>query len=443
MSTVNNCITFKPLDEALKFGKDLAFSASPWLNDYIKFSRKWSPRSFDDYHEACGLWVLSTIAGRRLYIDLGKPRYTGLYIILTGRTSVYAKSSVAQIAVQMIHDSGFDFFIMPDECTPQKFIEILSNPDKDEKKSESSSNLPELSLLFQGKRSWFYEEFGQKLEGLSRGGGNMSDYKSILRRFDDFAPTYKYATIGRGFDIIEKPYLALLANITPSDISSLGKKGAGLWRDGFFARFAFISPYDFENNRKRFPMGKRKFPKSLITKLKSWHENLGIPELNEQKKVIFPETLCTFEKNLIDAFYNYQDFLIDTILENEEQNSDGNNTRLAEKALRISILLASLENNNKIEIKHWARAQEITERWRYSLFHLQNSLYTPVEDRLVELENRVISVLHRNGKQSVAEIENNIRNLSKQEAMEIAEKLFAAKVLGKEDTGRTIKYFLI
>ena len=37
-----------------------------WLEEYVDLSRIWSPRAYDDFHEACGLWLLSTIAARRL-----------------------------------------------------------------------------------------------------------------------------------------------------------------------------------------------------------------------------------------------------------------------------------------------------------------------------------------------------------------------------------------
>jgi hypothetical protein len=43
---------------------DLGQDACKWLDEYIDFSREWSPRAYDGFHIACGLWLLSTIAAR-------------------------------------------------------------------------------------------------------------------------------------------------------------------------------------------------------------------------------------------------------------------------------------------------------------------------------------------------------------------------------------------
>src|SRR5207248_11561637 len=58
-------------------------------------SSKWSPRAYDGFHEAVGLWILSTIAARRVALAHGGRRYTPLFIALTARTSLYSKSTTA------------------------------------------------------------------------------------------------------------------------------------------------------------------------------------------------------------------------------------------------------------------------------------------------------------------------------------------------------------
>ncbi len=61
-----------------------ASAPSPWLDAYIAYSRAWSPRAPASFHEACGLWLLSTIAARRVVTHLGSVRYGNLYLALTG-----------------------------------------------------------------------------------------------------------------------------------------------------------------------------------------------------------------------------------------------------------------------------------------------------------------------------------------------------------------------
>ena len=41
-------------------------SGCQWLDNYVEFSMKFSPRSPESFHQVCGLWVLSTVAARRV-----------------------------------------------------------------------------------------------------------------------------------------------------------------------------------------------------------------------------------------------------------------------------------------------------------------------------------------------------------------------------------------
>ncbi len=55
-------------------------------------------------------------------------------------------------------------------------------------------------------------------------------------------------------------------------------------------------------------------------------------------------------------------------------NLDGNYSRFPEKALWVAALFASLSNSLRIELSHWARAQEIAERWRAGTHELYSQL---------------------------------------------------------------------
>ena len=64
--------SFIPLPPDVFLPEELGADAALWLDLYIQFSKKWSPRSFDGYHEACGLFILATIAARRVAYNLGR-----------------------------------------------------------------------------------------------------------------------------------------------------------------------------------------------------------------------------------------------------------------------------------------------------------------------------------------------------------------------------------
>jgi hypothetical protein len=159
-----------------------------WLDEYIAFSRKWSPRSFDGFHEACGLWLLSTIAARRVMVHFGRPRFTNLSIQFAGRTTLFAKSSAAEIAISLLRACGLQYLLAPDESTPQSFLRALAGgdlpPDYDQMGSEQQA-LARLRLGFCGQRGWFAEEFGSRLASIMRVDGVMAEFRGLLRHLDD------------------------------------------------------------------------------------------------------------------------------------------------------------------------------------------------------------------------------------------------------------------
>lgn len=239
------------LPESAYLNPELGADACPWLDDYIAFSRKWSPREYDDFHEACAVFVLSTVAARRVSIHMGKERFTNLYIALLARTSVYAKSTTAEIARQVLEEAGFSNLLMPDNTTPQRFISEMANPGL---VAESKGNNVSLHQGC-GQRGWYYDEFGQQIAAMMRP-GFMVDFLTLLNQFDNTPPTIKNGTERRGMEIIEQPYLALLASLTPDSLRPFARKGSNLWGGGFLARFALACPPEEVERRKGpFPRG--------------------------------------------------------------------------------------------------------------------------------------------------------------------------------------------
>ncbi|MFA5388080.1 MAG: DUF3987 domain-containing protein, partial [Candidatus Paceibacterota bacterium] len=330
----------------------LGANASPWLDSYTAFSRQWSPRAYDGFHEACALWLLSTVAARRVRCDLGGVRFTNLYVALVARTSLFAKSTTAKIVSATLHAAGLSWLLAPDDSTPQKFIADLVRTipgDYDRLPPEQQTRVL-MRAGFPAQRGWFYEEFGQKLAAMLANGGFMADFRGILRAFDDCPTRYEYGTITRGTDMVELPYLALLANMTPADMRQAAAKHDAMWNDGFWARFAFVTPPPGTNrSRDRFPEGQRVIPQELTTPLVAWHQRLGVPNVSVSKvlgddgkptgryeahvtdNVSLP---CVLDPDVSEAFYAYHDGLCDLVDASKVPDLDGNYSRFAEKALR-------------------------------------------------------------------------------------------------------------
>jgi hypothetical protein len=428
--------------------------ACKWLEDYIRFSKKWSPRAYDLFHESCALWLLSTIAARRVMVHFGKPRYTNLYISLVARSSLYAKSSTADIAIQTLYDAGLAWLLAADSSTPQKFISDMTVklPEGYDDLDAEQQEYKKLRVGMAGQCGWFYEEFGQHISSMMREGGIMADFRGLLRRFDDTPQLFKQGTISRGDDTVERPYLALLANMTPADLRPYAKKSSSLWGDGFLARFALITPPEGEGRKGvRFPKGERTIPHELLEPLRNWNQALGLPEViisttDDGKK----RANCTppevppldLPSDVFDAVYNYHDSLLSIIEGTENTDLDANYSRFAEKALRIAALLTSLDGEQAINMKHWAKGQAITERWRSGLHELYAQLNEPPPSEEKNTEERVIQVIKRRGRPTKREV-RQYTNLSATETNYYVEGLLKQGIIGTAKEGRKHVLFIL
>lgn len=451
---------YPPLPESARLDPGLGASASPWLDEYIRFSRKWAPRAYPGFHEAIALWLLAIIAARRVGLQLGGERITSLYIALCSRTSLFTKSTAARLAQIVLRELGLGWFLLSDSLTPQRFIHEMSGyiPDNFDKLTAAEQDRIKTSLAFSGKRGWFYDEFGEKVSAMMRQNNVMADFRGHFRRLDDGSPSFQYATMSRGIEQIGLPYLALLTSLTPADLRPFAQPDGPLWHDGFFARFAFVSPPISESSsRGRFPKGELVVPKTLLAPLERWHLRLEIPEVKVTPgkdgshewslSQPFPRSQCILGSGVYEAFYRYGDALLDLIEDSWQTHLDGSYARFPEKALRIAMLLASLENDGVIELSHWARAQEITERWRRDLHNLVAGLNDQGPSKAEEDENKVFRQLIRlcakSGKVTARQIGQHIHGMDTATAERYLDILVRSGAVKRELGQNTVYYFPI
>lgn len=401
--------------------------------------------------------MLSTIAARRIKIDMGGEKFTNLYIALASRTSVFAKSTTAKIGKDVLKAAGMSFFLAPDEATPQAFVHMLSYalPENWNELEPQEKEEELVRLAFAAQRGWFYEEFGQKISMMMRENSYMSEFRSIFRRFDDDEEKYEYKAMNRQ-DLVYFPYLALLANTTPADLEPYAKHKGPLWRDGFWARFAFLTPpLNAERSKARFPVGKRVVPESLVKPLVQWHRRLGftIPTVTEtetktgktRSKLHYTPPnvhICNLPNQIIDAYYEYGDSLTDIAIQCPEfDDIGGNYSRLPEKAIRVAVLLSSLENNGSIELKHWERAKQIAEVWRRNLHNLYDQVIGKAEEsKLEQVEQKILGLIAEKGPITKREAYQNIRGLDSNQASILIDTMVKAGLLQPMKGGKTERY---
>ena len=401
VEVISDEILVPPLPDGVAFSPEVSQGACRWLDHYETYSRAVSPEGYDDFHVACGLWVLSTVAARRVYVPLSKRVYTPLAIALTARTSLFAKTTTASAAITILQRAGLAFLLGDDETTPQKLLADMAGclPASYGDLDEEQQARIKLRVAMSGQRGWYYDEFGQAIAAMMRANGPMADFSGLLRRLDDCRDTYAYSTRTHGQELIEKPYLALLANMTPADLRAHADKGNNFWRDGFWARFAFITPPEHAFKNASFALDEVPVPPYLLDALRSFHVRLGVPSISinaiadehgkdtghyRVERGLLPEQPCQLDQDAYRAYDRYRLALRELLARSSNQDLDGSYTRLSDRALRIATLLASLENGGHIELPQWAKAQEIAEMMRRNLHELYHQVNTWQEEECLE-----------------------------------------------------------
>lgn len=153
-------VSWRPLPPDVSLDPQLAENASRWLADYSAFSARWSPRAHHDFHIASGLWVLSTVAARRVALHLGGLRHPNLYIALAAWTGLWAKSTTVKIGLDVLRAAKLDFLLAPDEATPQALVQSMTQrlPDNWGQLPSVAQQQIQQRLSFFGQKGWFYEE---------------------------------------------------------------------------------------------------------------------------------------------------------------------------------------------------------------------------------------------------------------------------------------------
>lgn len=454
----------------------LSQGACPELDWYEAFSRKASDRAWDQYHVFCGLWAFSVVAGRRVYLKMRRKKfYSNLMIAQCGTTSFYAKSFTAGIARQLLNELGLGYALAPNRITPQKLLSDMAGthvPTNFDDLPEDKQDRIRRRLGMPGQKGLLYDELGLFIQSMLRKQSINADFADLLMSFDECPDEYESSTITRGGEPIDKPYLTLLGNMTPANLRQNAKQGADFWSDGFWARFSFVvappPPRDLEDNGppqvSELDDLDLPFPPALLQSLKAWHERLGIPICHLQHKVKgdkvlsdfeiqrgdLPETECSISLEAWQAWTNYEYALRQMCLKLPHEDFNGSYVRLAETAMRIAVLLASLSNHNRIELCHWAKAQELAEILRQNLHELYAQINTSdlPQTLTATVEEKILAYVEKNqhekDKDKIPTLRNLVRYIKGPSSGMLKSAtldLVRVQLLREEKEGKTTRYF--
>lgn len=451
-----------PLPPQAQHHPELAEGAAPWLDAYLVHSRTWAPRAAQGFHMALGLWVLSTIAARRICVHLGAPKFPMLFLALVAPSSLYTKTTTAHIGRKALTDAGCGFLLTPDRITPQALIRRMSGKVEDDYGDLDATEqaIRRRDLAFAGQRGWYYEEWGTMLHQIRRSDSVMAEFHGMLKVLDDGSDDFSNETILRGLEYVKDPSLALMGSATPADLAPFMRPGTPWWRDGFWARFAFITPSEAESpSLARQPRGLDAMPSALITALHTWHLRLGIPGYTVEqvldqkrkptgrwkgKRAVFPPQVLAVPDDVLDAYQAYNDALMTLVIQGVVgPDLSACYARYHEKALRIALLLASLSESPRLELRHWVYAQAVVETWRAMLHTL---LKTAAESEPISKEQaweeRIEALLGEAGAMTSRELQRKRFRCTSYELQRLLASMVNVGRIVAVPKGKTLLYML-
>lgn len=399
----------------------------PLKDEYIQYSKTKSPEGYEEFHASCFWSILSTIAGRRISINLDTStrQYTSLFVVLAARSTLFAKTETAEVTRLVLKECGLDWLLGSTRITPQKLLLDMSGPvpenynDMDIKEQGVFAE----RLAMSAQRGWLYNELGKLIKSMMQSTGPMAEFSSILLQISDCPDELSSGTVHRGNEAIVNPYLSLLGTLTPASIKTVAGRHAELWSDGLFARFLWSCPPPDKYLDQPFGQGKTKVPDNLVSSLQQWHKDLGIPRLTitpimekvkNKDKVEEEQPTGRYRKEWTDelkekhlslspvayeSWRRYRTALKDMIVHLPNHDLDASYGRLNMMALRVAALAASLDGVDQIEREHWMLGQEQAEMWRASLHRLYAQVNADAEmEDIRTAEDALVNYLDALGK---------------------------------------------
>lgn len=350
-----------------------ASKAGLWLDEALAWASARSPLTPKPMLQSGLLAIVGIIIARRLKLQLSNnPVYTNLYVLWVAPTSYFAKSTGLSALEDMIRAAA-PHLLIPSNNTSELLLAKLAGklPANYSELSRAQQQLEDAGRRFAGQRGMLIDE---ATKTLFSGKKYMEGYEETFMELYDPKERIERELRSDGVMIINQPSLSIVGATTPSRLSRMVTDMQ--WEDGAMPRFALVVP-DVKNIKRPRTTLSTQFdpPEHLVRYLKALYARLPEPaqaELGSDDAPSMPNISVAVADGVLERYNDYYDALREMLAPDKDSVDDrlrGNYSRLPTMALKVAIILAALDwnahdNVPTIQMKHWYRAQDISENWR-------------------------------------------------------------------------------
>jgi hypothetical protein len=342
--------------------------AGEWLNDYISYAALKSPMTPQQFHESAGLQLFSIAIARRLVLEMPHDNvYSNLFILWLAYTTLFRKTTALNTGSSLVR-RACPHLLAAQDTTPEALLSDMGGEKP--RNLENAKDNPEALKRWEAERNyaaqkgWIIDE----MSGLLANSGK--DYNAGLQEFlmkaFDCEPEYTRSSRGQGKVVARNMYLSILGSSTPAGMAPY-LNDSRLWHNGWWARFALLTP-DVERPEWKVPPDSVTEPPSLLQGLMSLQQRL--PQATWPNP---PQALAiTLGSGVREVWGQYNKAVgFDLITPGLDPRLHGTYGRLPTQALKVAIILATMDWSDKapaphIELPHLVRAVRIAEEWRVS-----------------------------------------------------------------------------
>lgn len=306
-----------------------------WLSEYVRIASLQSPLSPAEFHEAIGLWAVSTVIGRRLCAPMAHGDvFPNLWVMILAPSTLFAKTTAINIGRRLVEDVAPEA-LLPDTSTPEALLD---------------------SLAAMGQRGYIVDE-ASGLMSLSQR-DYMKGTTELLLSLYDCPSTYRRKTRA-GETKVSAAYLTMLSASTPALMKPYLRE-ARLWAAGWWPRFALVVA----------PEQPLPFARALDVNGEWTRLAQALAALARRLDASPAQPLrVTFDRAALDAWNEYDRWArYDALLTLDLDTLRAAYGRSPTQALKVAVCLAALdwprtERLPRVTSENMTRALDIARRW--------------------------------------------------------------------------------